>query len=123
MWENKNVYGMFPQIFLFFPIPCLKCLWKISIGISIDIFIFPYSLPQMSMESFHGYFHRYSYFQGGMWENKNIYGKFPDISLYIFIFLHSLPQMSMESFHGHSGRYTYFQERMWENKNVCGNFP
>jgi hypothetical protein len=74
------------------------------------------------MGSFHGHSHRYSYFQGGMWENKNIYGKFPDISLDIFIFLHSLPQMSMESFHGHSCRYSYFQERMWENKNVCGKF-
>jgi hypothetical protein len=74
------------------------------------------------MESFHGYFHRYSYFQEGMWENKNIYGKFPNISLDIFIYLHSLPQMSMETFHGHFHRYFYFQERMWENKNVCGKF-
>jgi hypothetical protein len=92
MWENKNVYGMFPQTFLFVPIPCLKCLWKIfiawkiSIGISIDIFIFPYSLPQMSMESFHGYFHRYSYFQEGMWENKNVCGKFSWTFLQTFVF-------------------------------------
>jgi hypothetical protein len=91
-------------------------------GSFVDIFIFPHSLPQMSMESFHGHSHRHSYFQGGMWENKNIYGKFPNISLDIFIFPHSLPQMSMESFHGHFHRYFYFQERMWENKNVCGKF-
>jgi hypothetical protein len=33
-----------------------------------------------------GSFHRHFYFQEGMWENKNVYGKFPDISIDIFIF-------------------------------------
>jgi hypothetical protein len=76
MREIKNIYGKFPDI-------------------SLDIFIFLHSLPQMSMESFHGHSCRYSYFQERMWENKNVCGKFSDISTDIYIFSNSFSQMSM----------------------------
>jgi hypothetical protein len=51
MWKNKNVYGTFPQTFLFSSIPCHKCQWKRS----IDICGRECGKIKMSIEIFHRY--------------------------------------------------------------------
>jgi hypothetical protein len=76
MWENKNIYGKFPDIsltFLFSDIPYHKCLWKVSMGIPVDILIFRRECGKIkiSVESFHRHFHRHLYFPKFLLTNVN----------------------------------------------------